>query len=212
MKKIKLLFATLIFSHCLPAQNFQEALQNTYQSFAGTDSLSMMMDAANRFERIAAKWSNEWTAHYYTAYAHIVLSYKIDDEKQRDAMLDKAEKVFAKVKTLLGKEMDETLIMEAYIANARLAVKPMSRHKEYGAIFDSRLESASKINPKNPRIYLLKGQSIFHTPKAFGGGAKRALPYFEKAAALFTSEAKGDLSKPFWGEERNTYYLGESKK
>jgi hypothetical protein len=212
MKKINVLFAAIIFSHSLLAQDFQETLKGTYLSFSETDSVSTIMAMANRFERIAAKWGNEWTAHYYAAYADVVLSYKLNDEKQRDAMIDKAGKAFAKVKILLGGDTDETLILEAYIANARLAVKPMSRYKGYGDIFDAKLEAASKINPQNPRIYFLKGQSTFHTPKAFGGGAKRALPYFEKAATLFAAETKDDLNKPFWGEEGNAYYLDECRK
>src|SRR6185503_6608883 len=99
--------------------------------------------------------------------------------------------------------------LQAYIANARLAVKPMVRYKKYGDIFDNKLEAATQLNPNNPRIYFLKGLSTYHTPKAFGGGASRALPFFEKASGFFSNEQQEDLSKPFWGRGMNTYYLHE---
>jgi hypothetical protein len=212
MKKIMLLIATFIFCHCLPAQHIQEVLKDTDRSFSPVDSVQKIADAAKRFERIADKCPDVWTALYYAAYAHILLSYSLEDEKVRDAVIDKAENEFTKAKALFGKETDEMLVMEAYIANARLAVKPLLRHREYGAIFDNKLETAAKINPQNPRIYLLKGQSTFHTPKAFGGGDKRALPHFEKAATLFAAEAKDDLAKPFRGEEMNRCYINECKR
>ena len=51
-----------------------------------------------------------------------------------------------------------------------------------------------RLNPDNPRIYYLQGQSLFNTPPAFGGGKDKAKPLFEKAIALF----KTDKPKPLW--------------
>jgi hypothetical protein len=194
------------------AQTFEEALAQAYNQFEETDSLSNKLNASNRLDLIAARWNDQWTAHYYVAYAKVVLSYLMKDEKQRDAIIDKAEQSLAKTKELMGKMNDELLVMEAYIANARLAVKSGSRWKKYGAIFDEKLEEAKKINPDNPRIYLLKGQSLFYTPKAFGGGVKKALPQFEKAAGLFEVETKNNMDKPSWGKRANSYYINECKK
>ena len=41
----------------------------------------------------------------------------------------------------------------------------------------------------------------------FGGGQKKAKPYFEKAKALFSTEDKSPVLKPYWGEQQNTDYL-----
>jgi hypothetical protein len=194
------------------AQTFKEALTQAYNQFEKTDSLPNKLDASNKLDLIAARWNDQWTAHYYVAYAKVVLSYLLNDEKQRDAIIDKAELSLTRTNELLGKTNDELLVMEAYIANARLAVKSGSRWKKYGAIFDEKLEEAKKINPDNPRIYLLKGQSLFYTPKAFGGGVKKALPQFEKAASLFEAETKNSIDKPSWGQRANSYYINECKK
>lgn len=194
------------------AQDFQKSLSEAYHRFEETDTLQHKMNAINRIDLIAAKWSDQWMAHYYAAYTKIVVSYLLEDEKQRDAIIDQAERSLLRAKELRVTMDDELYVMDAYVASARLSVKSGSRWKKYGAIFDVNLEEAKKINPENPRIHFLKGQALFHTPKAFGGGAKKALPYFEKAAAGFQSEPTTSLEKPFWGHAMNAYYLNECSK
>jgi hypothetical protein len=70
---------------------------------------------------------------------------------------------------------------------------------------------AKENNADNPRIYFLKATSTFFTPKMFGGGAKKALPYFEKADSLFAKESKDDIAKPFWGKEANDEFMKQAK-
>lgn len=210
-KNIVSILSLLLAGLCAEAQTFETMLKDAFMKFEYTDSLQRKISAANRLDLIAARYSDQWIAHYYAAYAKVVTAYMLTDEAQRDMQIDQAEQSLSKCKSLTTTG-DELLILEAYIANARLAVKPMSRHKKYGAIFDARLDEAMALNPANPRIYFLKGQSLFHTPRAFGGGAKNALPYLEKAAALFGKESKDDVRKPHWGQQKNDYYIGECKK
>jgi hypothetical protein len=210
MKKL-LVPVVLIFAMASHAQDFKETLLRTYQEFESTDSVARKMQLVNRLDLIASKWSDQWTAHFYSAYAKTVVSYLMTEEKHRDAILEQADQALLKAISLGQGETEETLVLQAYIANARLAVKPMARYKKYGDIFDNKLEAASKLNPNNPRIYYLKGLSTYHTPKAFGGGASRALSFFEKASSFFSKEQQQDLSKPFWGKRMNAYYLHECK-
>ncbi|AYB35087.1 hypothetical protein [Chryseolinea soli] len=208
MKNKVLILIFLLLSTGAYAQKFEEVLKEAYLKFEKTESPQDKLNVVNRLDMIAARYSDQWSAQYYAAYAKVVTSYLLEDEKQRDGLIDQAEQALNKSKALT-KTNEEILIMEAYIANARLAVKPMSRYKKYGEIFDAKLAEASALNAANPRIYFLKGQSTFHTPRAFGGGCKNALPFFEKAIPLFAKESKDDLSKPFWGHDRNQYYINE---
>lgn len=114
--------------------------------------------------------------------------------------------------SILGKESDETYVLAAMIANLRLAVKPASRWQQYGKIFQDDLDKAKEMNPDNPRIYLLLGNSNMYKPKMFGGGKKAALPYYEKAEGLFAKENMSDITKPYWGKNQNEYHLQECKK
>ncbi len=112
-------------------------------------------------------------SHYYVALSKTVLSYMEKDAAKRDAYLDEADKEKEDAVSILGKESDETYVLGAMIANARLAVDPMNRWQKYGQIFSADLESAKDLNPDNPRMYYLQGTSKYFTPKAYGGGKSR---------------------------------------
>ena len=103
-------------------------------------------------------------------------------------------------------------MLAAMIANARMVVDPMQRWQKYGKLFSDNLASAKEVNPDNPRMYYLQGTSKFFTPKAFGGGKKSAMPYFEKADGLFAKQTSKDIPKPYWGKDKNSYFLAECKK
>ena len=55
-------------------------------------------------------------------------------------------------------------------------------------LYNQYLAKAEKINPENPRIYYLKGSSLFYTPEMYGGGKAQAKTQFEKAKELFAKE------------------------
>jgi hypothetical protein len=106
---------------------------------------------------------------------------------------------------------DELYILAAMIANTSLAVKPGGRYKKYGEIFNAYIDSAKTLNSDNPRIYYLQGNSIFYTSKLFGGGAKKALPYYEKAVLLYQNEKAGNILSPYWGRKQNEGMLKKCK-
>ncbi|MDR3680543.1 MAG: hypothetical protein P4L41_11310 [Flavipsychrobacter sp.] len=211
MKKFILLTATVASVLGAQAQDFKTVLQKTFIAFDTTQDPQQKLDQANRIGLIAKKWDSEWAGHYYDAWSKAVLSYTEKDEKKKDAYLDEADQEREIVVKDLGKETDETYVLAAQIANARLAVSPMNRWQKYGPIFNENLEKAKAINADNPRIYFLTGMSKFHTPKMFGGGKKASLPYFEKAEPLFAKESKDDITKPYWGYRLNAYMLAQSK-
>jgi hypothetical protein len=190
---------------------FGSNLTGTYVDFDTAKTYLDMVSSSNRVKLITAKWNDQWLAQYYTSYMLTVLSFIEKDASKRDAYIDEAETYFKMASLLYNKSYDELFLLAAMIANARLAVKPGSRYKKYGEIFNSNIDSAKKLNPGNPRIYYLQGNSIFYTPKLFGGGAKKAMPYFEKADTLFQSEKGGEISRPYWGKKQNTDMLRKCK-
>ena len=193
------------------AQDFKAPLEKTFTIFDTTMSQDIRIEQANKLALIAKKYDGEWSVHYYAAYSKVFLSYFEKDVTKKDAYLDEADKEKEDAVSLLKKNNDETYVLAAMIANARMAVDPMNRWQKYGSIFSSSLESAKEINPNNPRMYYLQGTSKFFTPKAYGGGKKAALPYFEKAETLYAKEKGGDITKPYWGKDKNAYFLGQCK-
>lgn len=203
-------FAAIGFTHCL-AQEFKEPLQKNFMAFDTTENMQKKVEQSNKLNMIAKKWNDQWATHYYNAYSKGILSYMEKDEAKRDAYLDEADKELGEAVGLLGKDNDETYVLAAMLANARMAVKPQARWQKYGKIYEENIAKAKEINPNNPRIYYLLGTSKFFTPKMFGGGKKPALQYFEKAEGLFAGETNADITKPYWGKEANKHFLAECK-
>jgi hypothetical protein len=200
-KTLSLLFF-LSLPLCMEAQSLEESLNKTFMQMDSIKGLSDMMSVSAQFDMIADKWNNEWSANYYAAYGKIIASFIVQDSKKKDLFLDEAEKYFEKVKSL-GNENDETWVLAALITSARISVDGQNRGMQYTGTFNEDIAKAEKINPSNPRIYYLKGTSLFYTPEMYGGGKERAKPEFEKAKELFANESKTSILKPYWGEKQN---------
>ena len=191
---------------CLKAQTLEESLSKTLMKMDSVQNLSQMMSVSAQFDMIASKWENEWSSNYYAAYAKVISSFIVQDSKKKDLFLDEADKYLEKVKTI-DSQNDETWVLAALITNARISVDGQNRGMQYGGIFNQNMSKAEKINPDNPRIYYLKGTSLFYTPEMYGGGKALAKPLFEKAKDLFAKESKTSVLKPVWGEKQNLDYL-----
>jgi hypothetical protein len=209
---MKLLFKTLMlflffaFPVLLKAQNLEESLSKTLMKMDSVQNLSQMMSISAQFDMIVSKWEDEWSSNYYAAYAKTITSFIVQDNKKKDLFLDEADKYLEKIKTI-DSQNDETWVLAALIVNARISVDGQNRGMQYGGIFNQYLSKAEKINPDNPRIYYLKGTSLFYTPEMYGWGKAMAKPLFEKAKGLFAKEAKTSVLKPIWGEKQNLDYL-----
>ena len=215
MKKVMIagLLATFTALTVHAQQDFKAPLKTTWTAFDTTQDPASKNKLAAKIDLIAKKWGNEWATHYYNALAKTIISYQEKDEAKHDAILDAAEKEHDEAVSLLGgKPTDETLVLAAMIANSRLSVNPMQRWQKYGKIFTDDLAAAKEKNADNPRIYYMRGISTLFTPKAYGGGKKAAMPYFEKADALYAKETDADITKPYWGKTYNTNFLAECKK
>jgi hypothetical protein len=93
-------------------------------------------------------------------------------------------------------------VLQAYIYQARLGVSPMLRSMKYSKMVTEALAQAKKINPANPRIYLVQANNVYYTPAMFGGGAEVAKPLFQEAQTRFTAFKPASALAPNWGERQ----------
>jgi hypothetical protein len=211
MKSITFFLFSFVFSCAsLFSQTLEEQLNSVYAVSDTAKSVSTQTQLASQYELIAMMNPESYIANYYAALSKAMLSYSGKDQKSRDEMLDFAVQFYEKAKALEPTNQ-ETYVLGALLANARLSVDGGSRWKEQGEIFEKNLSAARAINPNNPRIAHLKGVSVFFTPKMFGGGKKNALEYLLKAEELFKNETETSVLKPHWGANRNAYFLGMCK-
>lgn len=167
-----------------------------------------LMQAAGQLERIGNAETAEWLPAYWASYAYMLIAVKETEVAKKDAMLDKAADFYRKV-AQQQPDSDETLVLAAQLASARLSVDPENRWQQYGAEFEAALGKARQKNPENPRIYALQGQALFYTPEQFGGGKTVACPVLKQAAEKFATFKPASSIHPSWGQDTNQYLLGQ---
>jgi hypothetical protein len=190
------------------SQSMSDELTISFNQFDNAVSFSEMMTSSSALELIAITYPEEYISNYYASYSKAMVSYYEKEAKKRDLLIDAAEVYFGNLNQLKPNEQ-ETYILAALIANARLSVDGGSRWKKYGAIFDENLSAAKLINTTNPKINHLKGVAVFNTPKMFGGGKKNALEYLEKAKSQFQTQSTNTILIPYWGSKRNEFFLNQ---
>ena len=208
MKTI-LMFTILMtaFSATVFSANYEETMKVNIQKLNTEFTISGLTSLANQFERIANAESGKWHPGYYAAYCY-VWATAVDEIPAEDKhkLLDLAQVQMDVLQKSFKKE-SEIFALQAFLYQMRIT--DMSKGFKYSSLASETLEEAEKINPNNPRIYYLRGNNTFHTPKAFGGGKEKAKPMFEKAAALFESQKPANAIEPAWGNEHNKQMLAE---
>lgn len=173
------------------------------------------LELANAFERIGDAEKTQWLPYYYAAFSAVQAGYAINGAQMGgnadkiDPLTDKAEALLNKADAL-SKNNSEIYVIRKMIASLRMLGDPMNRYMQYGPIAAEALTVAQKLNPDNPRIYLMMGQDKFYTPEQFGGSKVEAKKLFDYAMQKFeTFKPENDLS-PNWGKNITQYYLSQN--
>ncbi|MDJ1504076.1 hypothetical protein [Xanthocytophaga agilis] len=184
-------------------EKFVKAVEAALTQMKTAKSVEDFQAVANKFEMIGKNSAGEWMPNYYAAYCYANMSFMENDSQKKDQYVTKAESLLSELKT----DNDETYIMKAYVAMANMSVDGQNRWQTQGKIFEENLQKAEKVNSENPRIYYLRGTSLFYTPEPFGGGAKNACPLFQKAKTKYESFKPTSNIAPAWGKEYNEEML-----
>jgi tetratricopeptide (TPR) repeat protein len=196
-----LLFSILMFSVFISyGQNdkYVAAMKKNLALFDSAKTTADLQAVSNTFERIGDADKTQWLPYYYAGLALSTSGWndtKIDKDANAtriNALCDKAE--------ALDKN-SEIYVLRNMSATQQMMVDPQTRWQTYGAEANKDLQIAIQLNPDNPRIYYLQGESMMGTPVAFGGGKDKAKPLFEKAIALFKTEQPKPMW-PHWGLAR----------
>ena len=215
-KTIFILSAILIasFSYAQMPDKFVKAMEAKIALIDSTHTVEGYIDLANAFERIADAEKNQWLAYYYAAYCNAsagtiagaggdMMAAKAD---KTDPYADKADKQIKKAAEL-AKNNSEIFIVKKMIATLRMLGDPMNRYMTYGPEAQAMLDEAKKLNPDNPRVYILEGQDKYFTPEQFGGSKEEAKVLFEKAQKLYETFKPETNIHPNWGKSQVAYFL-----
>ena len=127
-----------------------------------------------------------------------------------DPLADKAEMLLNKAEAL-NKNNSEIFVVKKMIASLRMMADPMSRYMQYGPLAQQALETAKKLNPENPRPYLLEAQDKYFTPEQFGGSKTKAKELFEEALKKYDAFKPATNLDPVWGKTTAQYFLSQMK-
>lgn len=202
------LFSLLMFGSLFSSaqsDKYVAAMQKNLQMFDSAKTTADLLSVANTFERIGEADKTQWLPYYYAGLALSTAGWN-DQKMDKDANSTRINTLCDKAEAL--DKNSEIYVLRNMSATQQMMVDPQTRYMTYGVQAGKDLEIATQLNPDNPRIYYLKGESLFNTPVAFGGGKDKAKPMFEKALALFQTDKPKPLW-PNWGKERSEAELAK---
>ena len=219
MKNLGILFLSLALAINASAQNekYIKAMQTNVTAFDTTRSVAGLHALANSFERIATAEKNQWLPYYYAALAQVNKGYNMmggnmgGNAAEIDPIADKAEALINQAEAL-SQNNSEIYIVKKMIHSLRFMVDPQTRYMQYGPKAQEALDMAKKLNPENPRVYLLEGQDKFYTPEQFGGSKEEAKKLFELAMQKFESFKPHTALEPAWGKGTTQYFILQAGK
>ncbi len=214
MKKHLLLFALLIagLSSFGQSEKYIKAMEKLVPAIDTTRNPAALNDLANSFQRIADAEKNQWLPYYYAALANVSSAYMSMGEGQTasadkiDPVAEKAEGLLQKAEALSANN-SEIFCLKKMIGTLKLMADPMNRYMTYGPAAAEALATAKKLNPENPRVYLLEGQDKFYTPEQFGGSKEEAKKLFQAAMAKYDSYKPESSIHPSWGKGQAAYFI-----
>jgi hypothetical protein len=206
MKSILVSFMMLLtLVSSAQSDKYVDAMKKNLALFDSARTTADLQTVANTFERIGDAEKTQWLPYYYAGLSLATAGWN-DPNLDKDANSTRINMLCDKAEAL--DKNSEIYALRNMSATQEMMVDPQTRWATYGIQASKALEDGMKLNPDNPRLYYLKGESLFNTPPAFGGGKDKAKPVFEKAVALFKLDKPKPLW-PHWGLERTQEQLAK---
>lgn len=215
MKKIVLLLAGIVSlsASCFAQdEKYAMAMEPKIAALDTAHSAPDLLALSASFERIADAEKTKWLPYYYAAVAEVNATNFLGDGNMKpektDPMADKAEALISKADAL-NPNNSEIYLVKKLIARLRMMADPMTRYMKYGPVADEAMQTAMKLNPENPRVYLIQGQDKYFTPEQFGGSKEEAKKLFELSNKKFETYKPVSKLDPDWGRNTLKYFMSQ---
>lgn len=194
-----LLLATLSVN--AQSDKFAAAMQKNLDQMGAAKTTADFQAVSAAFERIGDAEKSQWLPYYYAAMCLTIPAWT-DANVDKDANSDKVKGLCAKAEAVAATDQDKAEIesVKNMAATQQMMIDPQNRWMTYGQEASAALTKGMQLDPNNPRLYYLQGQSLFNTPAQFGGGKDKAKPVFEKALELYKAAQPKPLY-PNWGQK-----------
>ncbi len=192
-----------------PSEKFVKAMEALVPAVDTTHSMEGLTDLANSFERIANAEKTQWLPFYYAALCQINkanMYYQMQQTDKIDPIMDLAEPLLKKAEEL-EKNNSEIYCLKKMFNTGKMMADPMNRYMIYGAAATEALEEAKKLNPENPRVYLLEGIDKYYTPEQYGGSKEEGKELFQEATKKMETFKPASSIHPSWGTGQLKYFM-----
>lgn len=207
----------MLFAAFSQSEKYTQAMRDKIATLDTTRSPEGLISLSAGFERIADAEKTQWLPYYYAALAQVdaglVLSHGTMGgmADKLDPLADKADQMLSKAESL-SRDNAEIYIVKKMIATLRLMGDPMNRYMQYGPQGQQALETAMKLSPDNPRIYLLQAEDKYFTPEQYGGSKEEGKKLFQESLRKFDSFKPATPLDPNWGRNLAQYFLSMDEK
>jgi hypothetical protein len=196
MKNLVVLFVLLLQ---LPLQaqspNQSKVLESAVMQFNQANNPNSYKQLYLQFEQLYSVDKTNWLIPYYAGMTKSIMCLlKMGD---RDALANDALLWVARAKAI--EVNDEIYCAESLAYTAKMSVNPALRWFTYEGKIKNTLSLAKKLNPSNPRAYVLEANIQQKLPFIFGGGCKSAKPLIQKAELFISNQNRANSIEPSWG-------------
>ena len=190
----------LFFSICLlkvqaQSKSTNKTLETAVMQFNQGNKNLNYQELYLQFEQLYAVNKTNWLIPYYAGMTRSIMCLlKMGD---KDALANDALLWVGRAKSIMAN--DEVYCAESLAYTAKMSVNPLLRWLTYEGKIKKSLSLAKKLNPNNPRAYVLEANIQQKIPYIFGGGCKSVKPLIQKAELCFNAQTKPNLVEPSWG-------------
>lgn len=190
----------------LRADDYSDAMVKAIKKMetaADKNDKAAMLKVRGDFERILQLKKNEWMVNYYLGSLDYMLSRAAAEEKNNDDVKKYTESAIALFdkSTDVNDQFADAYIMKMAVQGNRWQYEPNKMNDIIAKTTEAK-DKALKLEPENPRYYLIDGYMTFYTPENFGGGIDKAQPMFEKAWEYSKTYKPKDETYPNWGNDQ----------
>ena len=192
----------LFFSICLlkvqaQVNSTNKTLETAVMQFNQGNKNLNYQELYLQFEQLYAVNKTNWLIPYYAGMTRSIMCLlKLGD---KDALANDALLWVGRAKSIMAN--DEVYCAESLAYTAKMSVNPLLRWLTYEGKIKKSLSLAKKLNPNNPRAYVLEANIQQKIPYIFGGGCNSVKPLIEKAELCFNTQTKSNLVEPSWGKQ-----------
>jgi hypothetical protein len=193
----KLVLFVLLLQLPLQAQlpNQTKVLESAVMQFNQANNPNSYKQLYLQFEQLYNVDKTNWLIPYYAGMTKSIMCLlKMGD---RDALANDALLWVARAKAI--EVNDEIYCAESLAYTAKMSVNPALRWFTYEGKIKNTLSLAKKLNPSNPRAYVLEANIQQKLPFIFGGGCKSAKPLIQKAELFISNQNRANSIEPSWG-------------